>query len=287
MPRHHAGSARRLSATTMLGLSATPAEAVAYCAAKLRGERELARISFLNIGVGSDDTVPPELPGLLRDAGLAATVHLIDINMVRPIELQRAELDRVLAAAEPLDPMWLQEDLGLWRWGNFDLLAHMLNPILDEPTLAVAAANARAIMQRSGRLFLAENAPAHFSVEDMDLLSFLGRLSDESGCGLIIDVGHLIGYCLVTGRDPCAYVAGWDHADRVLEVHMSGYDLLPTAGAPLWRDDHARPLPPAALVVLRALLDRIGRAPAITLEQEGAPDHVVDGNVVAVAEAAA
>src|ERR1700704_3146534 len=104
---------RSVTGPTGLGIGASLDEAVTYCRAKLAGEREFGRISHMSIGFGSDEVVPPELPALLADAGVACAVHFIELDMVG--ELQHDAVEQLAAKVAVLDPAWIEEDIGLWQ----------------------------------------------------------------------------------------------------------------------------------------------------------------------------
>lgn len=268
-----------------LGIGASLDEAVTYCRAKLAGERELGRVSHLSIGVASDDAIPPELPALLADADLACTVHFVELDMVHPLAAQEEAIDQLAAKVDVLEPAWIEEDIGLWCWRGMPLFSHMLNPILDERTLEVVTDNCAYLARRMNRPFLAENPPVYFANDELDLLAFMGALAERAGCGLVLDIGHFIGYCIATGREPAHYLVEWSQASRVCELHLAGYELVADAHAPSWLDDHKRPIDPYAIDLAKVAVRTIGHAPAITLEQDHAPPGVIDSNIQRVARA--
>ena len=274
-----------MRSVTGLGIGASLDEAVTFCKAKLAGEREFARLSHLSVGVASDETIPADLPALLADADMACTVHFVELDMVVPLAAQHDAVEQLAAKVEVLEPAWIEEDLGLWRWRGMALFNHMLNPILDERTLDVVADNCAYLSKRMNRPFLAENPPVYFSCDDMDLLSFMGALAERADCGLVLDIGHFIGYCIATGREPAEYLVDWQQASRVRELHLAGYELVADSHAPSWLDDHKRPIDPYTIELAKVALNVIGHTPAITLEQDFAPQAVMDANIQKVARA--
>jgi uncharacterized protein (UPF0276 family) len=266
-----------------LGISSSADEALTLARGRLtRRWPGLDRLGFLNIGLNGATELAPELPELLDDAALACVAHLEDINLVD--ELDEERLAHVVDCCRRLRPRWLQEDLGVWVWRGTPLVDQMIPPIFDEPSLAVAARNIERISERAGLPFLAENPPVHYVLGDIDLLSFMGRLSERTGCGLILDIGHLASYCICTGRDAIAYLAAWDGFDRVREVHLAGSDTFETSRGLFWNDSHHLPLVAQSLEILDAIMARAASVSAITVEVEGAPAETLWDNLRRVDE---
>jgi uncharacterized protein (UPF0276 family) len=254
-----------------IGLSTTLDAAVKMCRWRLEGRATWSRLDYLQIGVYSREEVPAELPELLRAAGLVAVVHLLELNLMRPLAPQSALLERLLPRIDRLAPVCVEEDLGLWRWGQTELEQHMLPPVFDRESLEVIADNAARVQAALGRPFLVENPPIYFDLGTIDLLSFMREVAERAGCGLVLDIGHLVGYCAATDRDPEEYLRGWTGIEQVRELHVAGYNLLPdTDSAPMWYDNHADPISDYSLDLVALARQRAGRALPITLEQEGA-----------------
>ncbi|MEM9492194.1 MAG: DUF692 family multinuclear iron-containing protein [Myxococcota bacterium] len=266
-----------------LGFSATGSEAESIAHALLEGRADhLPAVDMLNVGVSTSNPPPAGLGALLKRASLSCVAHLEELNLVGTMD--EAILHRVVEACESLQPAWLQEDLGLWVWKGGALGAQMIAPILDERSLAQAVRNVRRILEVSPYPFLAENPPFYYALGDIDLLTFMARLADQTGCGLLLDIGHLIGYCVCTDRDPLAYIEQWTAFDHLVEIHLAGYARYGTSNATMWRDSHENAIQPLALDVLDRVLERAGNVKAVTIEAEGARLDVLRYNVGCVSE---
>src|SRR5688572_1372351 len=106
---------RRLSAGALpflgMGISGSVSEAVAIARTQLANpDPVFSALGFLSIGVSGLQAVPPELPGLLKQANLRATAHLEDVNLVG--ELDERRLEAAVEGCKILQPAWVQEDLG-------------------------------------------------------------------------------------------------------------------------------------------------------------------------------
>jgi uncharacterized protein (UPF0276 family) len=233
--------------------------------------------------VSSRDVMPRGLPTLLREARLGAIVHLLELNLVRPLREQADAVQRLLALVAEIEPMSVEEDMGLWSWGCTELEQHMLQPVLDDESVRIIAANAAELQTALGVPFYAENPPIYFDLGTIDLLTFMQRVAEESACGLVLDIGHLVGYCVATGRDPIEYLGEWDGIEHVREIHVAGYELRPDTLGPMWYDNHADPISEYALDLIAIARRNAGREIAITLEQEGAQFTLIAEHITRVA----
>ena len=268
-----------------IGVSATLAEAVKLCGWRTTRQHDAwSRLGYLQLGIYSDDEVPDELPDLLHAADLSCVVHLLEINLMLDLGPQEQALRALLPKIETLAPAYIEEDVGLWRWGQTALEQHMLPPVFDDESLRTIAENVKDLRQRIGLPFYVENPPIYFEVGPIDVLTFMQRLAEEAECELVLDIGHLVGYCAATGRDPEEYVGEWTGIEHVHEVHVAGYTMLPDpAGVPMWYDDHAQPISGYALELVELVRRLSGRDLPITLEQQRATFGRIADHVGAVA----
>jgi uncharacterized protein (UPF0276 family) len=253
-----------------IGLSATLEEAMKLSRWRME-KRQPAweSLGYLSVGVYSHETVPDGLSSLLRQAGLGSAVHLLELNLVQPLSQQKDRLKLLLERIERIEPLCVEEDMGFWCWGETELEQHMLQPIFDDETAMTIARNAAELQATIGIPFYVENPPIYFDLGTMDLLSFMQRVAEESGCGLVLDIGHLIGYCAVTERDPEEYLSEWTGVEHVRELHVAGYDLLPDPLGPSWLDSHHAVISDYSLDLIAIARQRAGRPLPVTLEQEG------------------
>lgn len=266
-----------------VGLSVAPAEVVRHCGYKIDGlPAPWRQLEYLSIGVASHDPVPESAVAALREAKLSVAVHLLELNLVRPLRTQRDLVVTLLRAAEALEPLCIEEDLGLWSWGTTELEQHMLPPIFDREAADIVAANLRELQASLGVPFYAENPPVYCDLGSLDLLAFMEHVAAGSGCGLVLDIGHLVGYCAITGRDPEEYLGAWSGIGYVRELHIAGFSLRPDVDVPLWLDDHAQPIRDYALDLAALARSRADRELPITLEQEGAVIPLVASHITRV-----
>ena len=256
-----------------VGVSATLDGAAQLCRWRLEGRHAAWReLDYLQLGFYSRDEVPEELPELLRQSELPCVVHLLEVNLVHPLSTQRETVDALVERVEELQPQYVEEDLGLWKWGSTELEQHMLPPVFDAPTLRTVVENVQQLRARLPVPLYVENPPIYFIAGDIDPLDFMAEVATEADCGLILDIGHVVGYAIASGQSPFSALAAWTGISRVKEIHVAGYNLYPdVASAPMWYDNHADPITEEALQLIELVRDRAGWEVPITLEQEGAP----------------
>jgi uncharacterized protein (UPF0276 family) len=204
-------------------------------------------------------------------------VHLVDLNLVRPLDEQRDAVDVLARLVEALEAVSIEQDMGLSTWRGARL--GLLPPFLDDDTARVIASNAAELQAMFGLPFYAENPPLAFALGDLDLLSFMERVAEHGQCGLVLDIGHLVGYCAITGREPAEYLQAWSGIHHVRELHIADFTVTPDVTCPIWYGDHAEAIDDDSLELAALAHQRAGRRIPVTLEQEGASmarvlDHV-------------
>jgi hypothetical protein len=205
-------------------------------------------------------------------------VHSTNVNPVyadAPAEADLLQLGELLRLA---DAPWVTEDLGVWLMSERHVYPHFMPLPLTADTLVVAAENIRIVQDILGRPFNAEFPPMTYVVGDMNAFEFFARLCDATGCGMCVDVGHVLSYQLARGASASAdfHRIPWD---SVTEVHFAGGTIDLVREGFQYHDDHGD------LEVVSICLDMIdevaGTAPhlrAIALELFGArlPGRALD-----------
>jgi uncharacterized protein len=111
-------------------------------------------------------------------------------------------------------------------------------PLTDE-TLDVVSANIDRTQDRLGSPILVENLSGRLEFEQstMSEATFLTRLTERTGCGLLLDVNNLF----ISGSNLGIDTAEWLSevpADVIGEVHLAGHEHGGTADRPLLIDTH-------------------------------------------------
>jgi uncharacterized protein len=174
--------------------------------------------------------------------GLPATYHFLDLNLEEVDDVDDAWLRDTTELARAIGAAWLCGDGGLWHFGPRDR-GHqtLLPPILCRESADEMAGAIARVEERTGLPCLPENPPASVYLGGMHILDYFARVSDRSGCGLLLDCAHLAIFQRARGLAPLTGLDGFP-LDRVIEVHVAGGTVRDTEGL-AWIDDDHRPEP--------------------------------------------
>jgi uncharacterized protein (UPF0276 family) len=101
----------------------------------------------------------------------------------------------------------------------------------------------RRVEEATGLACLPENPPAPIYLGDLHILDYFARVSERSGCGLLLDCAHLAIFQRVRGLAPTTGLDGFP-LDRVVELHVAGGTPRESGGLEWIDDDHSpEPLP--------------------------------------------
>ena len=179
-------------------------------------------------------------------------LHVLDrVAATAPVVLHGVSLN--IGSADPLDFDYLRKAKVLARRVNAPWVTdhlcwtgvagrntHDLLPIpLNEETLAHVAARVRTVQDFLERPIHLENPSTYLELHasTMGEAEFLARLTEEAGCGLLLDVNNVFVSSYNHGWDADEYVDTIP-ADRVVQVHLAGHTdrgshLLDTHAAPV------------------------------------------------------
>jgi len=238
---------------------------------------ERPRVHYLNVAATWDQVEKVTLyVSDLIEQSFPFVLHPININLVDS-ELEKPHvLAGIGALAELCNANWLATDVGVWMWANQYLGEFLVPPIFDRVT--VESVTSKLTSLRSvfpERPFLIENPPVNFVVEEMHVLDFMGAIAQEADCGLVLDVGHLLGYQYATGRALSDMPLSTFPFHRVVEVHLAGLMRRERGGFETYYDHHGHPIPEVSWAFLSETLPKMTNLRGITLEQESCRDSIV------------
>ncbi|MFK8034472.1 MAG: DUF692 family multinuclear iron-containing protein [Hyphomicrobiales bacterium] len=169
------------------------------------------------------------------------SLHGVGLSIGGEAPLDKDHLQRLKHLNERYQPGLFSEHLA---WSSHE--THFLNDLLPVPyteeTLARVVEHIDEVQQVLGRKMLLENPSLYvaFDSSSMSEIEFLTRITDETNCGLLLDVNNV--YVSATNQkyDPAKYIAQFP-LHIVGELHLGGHapDHDET-GAPLLIDAHDR-----------------------------------------------
>jgi hypothetical protein len=134
----------------------------------------------------------------------------------------------VRALANHIGARWVSDHL---CWTGVDgLHTYDLLPIpLSERTLSYVAERVRTVQDVLGRRLVLENAAGYvaFAESSMPEWEFLGRLAEDTGCRLLLDVSNIHVSAFNLGFDALTYINSIP-LGSVVEIHLAGHQDLET-----------------------------------------------------------
>jgi uncharacterized protein len=149
-------------------------------------------------------------------------MHGVSLSIGSTDPLDRSYLRKLRALADHVRPAWISDHL-CWTGVN-GVNSHDLLPMpLTQQSLAHVADRVRAVQDTLGRPLVLENPSTYleFRVSDIPEWEFLSLLTEQTGCGLLLDVNNVYVSSTNHGFDMATYVQAVP-ADRIVQVHLAG-----------------------------------------------------------------
>jgi uncharacterized protein (UPF0276 family) len=133
----------------------------------------------------------------------------------------------------------------------------------DHELLDLIAGRIESIQAAIPAPFLIENNVYFVSVpeQEMEEPEFLNRLTERTGCGLLLDLHNVYANSRNHGFDPLEFVEGLDLA-RVVEIHIAGGTEIDG----MYADSHSGPCPEPVWDLLDAVVPRAPNLGGVTFE---------------------
>jgi uncharacterized protein (UPF0276 family) len=155
-------------------------------------------------------------------ANRPVVMHGVSLSIGSADPLDLAYLDKLAELADRVKPAWISDHL-CWT-GIAGANSHDLLPMpLTEASLAHVTERVRQVQERLGRPLVLENPSSYlvFAGAQMPEWEYLGRLAEDSGCGLLLDVNNVHVSAFNHGFDSAAYIEALP-AERIVQVHIAG-----------------------------------------------------------------
>ena len=194
-------------------------------------------------------------------AQVPIVMHGVSLSIGSSDPLDLAYLARLRQLAAEFRPAWISDHL-CWT-GAASVNSHDLLPLpLDEASFRHVAARVHQVQDFLQRPLILENPSTYveFASSSMPEWEFLGRLAEETGCGLLLDVNNVHVSAHNHGYDAAAYIGQLPH-DHIVQIHLAG----PTVCGAMLVDTHDAPVP-AAVWRLYALAQRLTGGVSALLE---------------------
>jgi uncharacterized protein (UPF0276 family) len=153
----------------------------------------------------------------------AIVMHGVSLSIGSTDPLNFDYLARLKRLALAANARWVSDHL-CWT-GVAGLNSHDLLPLpLNEPTLKHVAERVRTVQEFLERPLVLENPSTYVTFADstMSEWEFLARLTDETNCGLLLDVNNVYVSSVNHDFDPTGYIRSVP-AERVVQFHIAGH----------------------------------------------------------------
>ena len=150
-------------------------------------------------------------------------MHGVSMSIGSTDPLDMTYLQRLKALADEVNPLWISDHL-CWT-GVLTVNSHDLLPLpLHEETLKHVAERVRKVQDYLERPLILENPSTYAAFKDSTIKEwdFLRYLTEETGCGLLLDVNNVYVSAFNNDFDALEYLAGIPF-DRVVQMHLAGH----------------------------------------------------------------
>jgi uncharacterized protein len=189
--------------------------------------------------------------------------HGVGLSLGSAEGLDPAHLARLRKLFDRVKPVALSEHLSWSVSGGIYLNDLLPLPYTDE-TLAVVCRNVAAAQEAFGRQILVENPSVYISFpgSTMSEAAFLARLTERTGCGLLLDVNNVYVSAENNALDATDYLASVPAA-AVGEIHLAGHSISDDGEGRLLIDTHSTRVCDEVWRLYAGVIARIGPRPTL------------------------
>jgi uncharacterized protein (UPF0276 family) len=211
----------------------------------------------------------------LVEAEMPIVFHPINFNVASNDPEDHEVVSQTADIAKYCNAVWTGQDVGIWTDHGQYLGSFLVPAVFDEASVHEVADKVRFLNDVLPCPFLIENPPVSFSLETMHILDFMRLVAEEADTGIVLDIGHLIGYQQATGRSATDMPLDRFPFDRVIEVHLAGLQFSQIGSDVNIIDQHSYPVHELCWQFLREHIGRMRNLKGLTLEQEFCEDTLV------------
>lgn len=150
-------------------------------------------------------------------------LHGVSMSIGSTDPLHADYLKKLKVLADDVQAKWVSDHL-CWT-GVLSVNSHDLLPLpLNQETLDHVVSRIHHVQEVLQRPLVLENPSTYASFQNSDIPEpeFLRALSDQTGCGLLLDVNNVYVSCFNDGSDPLEYLEAIPF-DRVVQMHLAGH----------------------------------------------------------------
>ena len=150
--------------------------------------------------------------------------HGVGLSVGSESGLNPEHLERLRHLIDWLKPALFSEHLA-WSSHNAGYFNDLLPLPYTNEVCARVISHINQIQDTLGRQMLLENPSSYlaFDTSEMSEIDFIKKVSDATGCGLLLDINNVFISATNQNYDPYDYVNEYP-LDRVGEIHLGGHD---------------------------------------------------------------
>ncbi len=150
-------------------------------------------------------------------------MHGVSLNIGSTDPLNQPYLQKLKALADFLQPPWFSDHLCWTGIGGKN--THDLLPVpYTQQTLAHISDRIKQVQDIIGRPFILENPSTYLEFNESTIpeWEFLANLTENTGCGLLLDVNNIYVNSFNHGYDAKKYIDTIP-ADKIAQIHLAGH----------------------------------------------------------------
>jgi uncharacterized protein (UPF0276 family) len=201
------------------------------------------------------------------------SLHSTAMGLGSSRKIPMTYLDKLKVLADNTSPI-LMSDHVCFTWGEYQdnpiNIGDLLPIVYNESSLIELTNNIDHVQQYLGRSLLMENLSSyvHHSSSSMSEIEFLIRLTELSGCQLLLDLNNVLvninNDVKHNSNNKLNTAIQWIKqipSDRVGEIHLAGYS--PVLSGQLAIDDHSQPVSNDGWSLYKYALQHFGNVPTL------------------------
>ena len=207
----------------------------------------------------------------VQSAGAPVLYHPSYINFCGSFPNSTTWLETTAKHIATVDSAWFAQDVAycFWEAGHSysTQLGYFIPPIFNEPSLQLAITRVKEVQQIVPVTVAVEPPPMCFIAGTMPLFTFFKYLAEETDCAILLDMGHLVSYEMASGNNISKELSELP-IDRVIEVHVAGGKIKPTASGPVYVDAHECQIVDETWDMFERMLPELSNVKAVCFECE-------------------
>ncbi|MCU5025113.1 DUF692 family protein [Bacillus cereus] len=164
-------------------------------------------------------------------------VHSTNINPAYPDPIDSKAYEKLSRIVKQTASPWVTEDLGIWLMSERHVYPFFMPLPLTKEALKVTIHNVKKFHSEMMIPFNAEFPPIRVIAGNMHAFDFFRILVEETGCGMCLDIGHILSYQLERNVSPTAdlHLLPWH---SITELHVAGGNIDLTSDGFHYDDTH-------------------------------------------------